>query len=269
MNIYYVYFYLRSDFAPYYVGKGKGRRAWKKGKNEVNPPKDKTRIILVEENLTDIQAFILERYYIRWFGRKDIGTGILRNKTDGGDGASGLVITEKERIRRKKTLTGRKWYNDGIKDYFIFPNEKQTSYKLGRINFAKIWVNDGYHSFRIKSEDVLPIHKMGRIKNRKKWYNDGVNDYFITEQEVTSLMAKGKLAQQGKKWFNDGLKDYFIFPKEALSTYSLGRLSQTKRRWYNDGVNEYLLFEDNDKGYIPGRLKLLISRINLKRVAAL
>jgi hypothetical protein len=95
MNIFYVYFYLRStdsDVAgkgtPYYVGKGKDNRAYvKHGKIPI--PKHKNDIILVEQNLTEIQAFILERYYIRWFGRKDNDSGILLNKTDGGEGVSG------------------------------------------------------------------------------------------------------------------------------------------------------------------------------------
>jgi hypothetical protein len=89
MNIYtqdyYVYFYLRSDFTPYYIGKGKGRRAWTVHKN-IGVPKDKTKIIIVESNITELQAFMLERYYIRWFGRKYTNTGILRNITEGGEG---------------------------------------------------------------------------------------------------------------------------------------------------------------------------------------
>lgn len=93
MNIYYVYFYLRSKDSetaragtPYYIGKGCKNRAWNKHCN-VPVPKDKSKIILVKEELTELQAFILERYYIKWFGRKGIDeNGVLRNITEGGEG---------------------------------------------------------------------------------------------------------------------------------------------------------------------------------------
>jgi len=85
MNEYYTYAYLREDRTPYYIGKGKSDRAYRRSRKDIQPPKDKNRIIFLKTNLTEEQAFNHEIYMIAVFGRKDLGTGILHNRTDGGD----------------------------------------------------------------------------------------------------------------------------------------------------------------------------------------
>jgi hypothetical protein len=109
MTIYYVYFYLREKDSvvakkgtPYYVGKGKGNRAYVPH-HTVGVPQ-KINIIKVHENLSEIEAFYLERYYIRWFGRIDNKTGILRNLTDGGEGTCGHIASADSKLMRKKTV---------------------------------------------------------------------------------------------------------------------------------------------------------------------
>lgn len=93
---FYTYAYLREDGTPYYIGKGSGKRLYKKYKGEISPPKDKSKIILLKVNLTEEEAFKHEKYMIDIFGRKDISTGILRNKTFGGEGSSGRIVSQKQ-----------------------------------------------------------------------------------------------------------------------------------------------------------------------------
>lgn len=117
MNNYYTYAYLREDRTPYYIGKGKGRRAFRKEKRIVSPPKDKNRIIFLKQNLTEEEAFKHEIYMIGVFGRKDLGTGILHNRTDGGDGSSGaLVSEERKEISRLWMLNNNPMKNPEVAD---------------------------------------------------------------------------------------------------------------------------------------------------------
>lgn len=99
---YYVYAYLRQDGSPYYIGKGKGQRAWSKNHKGIGVPKDQSKIKMIYENLTEEVAHSLEQKLIAQYGRKDLGTGILHNKTNGGDGSSGRILSEesKNKIRQ-------------------------------------------------------------------------------------------------------------------------------------------------------------------------
>lgn len=106
-NIYYVYAYIRStDNTPYYIGKGKGNRAWHK-KHTVSVPNDKTKIVLLEEGLTDAEAKSTEVKLIAQYGRKDLGTGILYNRTNGGEGNSGRIATQEHKQKQSKAMTGK------------------------------------------------------------------------------------------------------------------------------------------------------------------
>ena len=106
---YYVYQYLREDNTPYYIGKGFGYRMFDKN-HSIYVPKDKSRIEVILDNLSEESAHLLEIELIKYYGRKDKGTGILRNKTDGGEGVSGYkhTLQSKEKMsksQRTKALT--------------------------------------------------------------------------------------------------------------------------------------------------------------------
>lgn len=75
--------WLREDGTPYYVGKGYGERAFRRG----SPPRNRITLLYWPDEAT---ALAYEYYLIDFFGRKDLGTGCLRNFTDGGKGTPNL-----------------------------------------------------------------------------------------------------------------------------------------------------------------------------------
>ena len=125
-NIFYTYAYLREDLTPYYIGKGKSYRAYRKNRN-VHPPEDKNRILFLKKNLTEKEAFKHEIYMISVFGRKDLGTGILHNRTNGGDGTSGAILSQETKDKIGNDWRGRKRPGQGEKTIDI---QKALNYAL-------------------------------------------------------------------------------------------------------------------------------------------
>ena len=102
MKEYYTYAYLREDGTPYYVGKGNKNQYRAYGRHRQGlTPKDRNRILILKSNLTEEEAFKHEIYMIAVFGRKDLGTGILRNLTNGGEGTCGYKHSAEEIERRR------------------------------------------------------------------------------------------------------------------------------------------------------------------------
>lgn len=100
--------------SPYYVGKGRGKRCYLNAGRTIQLPKDKNRIRKVKENLTEEESFELERLLIKFYGRIDNGTGILRNLTDGGEGMAGHLPSKESNDKRSQS----------IKDYWKEQKEK-------------------------------------------------------------------------------------------------------------------------------------------------
>ena len=73
-NEFYVYAWLKKTGEPYYIGKGKNQRAWRKGSGKVQ---------IIASNLTEPEAFAFEALLIKKLGRKDLNEGPLHNRNDG------------------------------------------------------------------------------------------------------------------------------------------------------------------------------------------
>lgn len=109
---FYVYAYLRAKDSvngdkgtPYYVGKGQGKRAFDKS-HSVPVPKDAANIIILADGMTEADSFQAEMLLIQHYGRVDLGTGKLHNRTDGGEGGSNPSPEKRKAISDKLKAQG-------------------------------------------------------------------------------------------------------------------------------------------------------------------
>jgi hypothetical protein len=131
-NNFYTYAWLREDGTPYYIGKGKGRRAFcNRGRGCKKPPHD--RILILKKDLTEEEAFKHEVYMIAVFGRKDIGTGILRNMCKGGAGGGAMAGKKHSEETREKISRA----NRGNLGRSGQKNTTEHNLKIGRANAGK------------------------------------------------------------------------------------------------------------------------------------
>lgn len=100
-----LYKYLREDGSPYYIGIGLPDRPFAPHKHGGANllPANPLNIVIMETGLSFNEAKELEKYWIAFYGRKDLGTGILRNRTNGGEGTSGLKRTEESKAKGTAT----------------------------------------------------------------------------------------------------------------------------------------------------------------------
>jgi hypothetical protein len=161
--MFYVYLWLRYDGIPYYVGKGKSNRAWLSHPGH-RPPKDSSRIILQYYN-SELDAFKAEKFFISFWGRKDLRTGCLRNRTDGGDGTSGRKVSFEFRQRMQGNTNG-----------LGYRHLKEALVRIGHTAKGRIW--------SAESRKKLGLSKIG-------------NTYF--EGHTLSLEHKQSIIEANKR----------------------------------------------------------------------
>ena len=177
---YYTYAYLREDRTPYYIGKGSGKRIYSKDRT-IKPPKDKSRIIFLKKNLTEEEAFKHEIYMIDVFGRKDLGTGILHNRTDGGEGSSGCIPSEETKRKLSEVNKGKIVSEETRKKI----SETSKGKTLSEEHIKKISeANKGHAVSEETKRKLSEAHKgntlseehkrkLSEVRKGTKWWNDG------------------------------------------------------------------------------------------------
>lgn len=186
---FYVYLHRRNDTnSVFYVGKGFGKRAWKKAdRNQFwkrVESKHGRSVEIYKQNLTESEAFSLEKDLIRKFGRET-----LCNLNDGGEG--GTRPAESSRLKMSQSRKGVK-FTEEHKDKLRVAASKhkhtdETKLKLSIINKGKVGVKHTDETKRKLSESrkgvVFTKEHCQKISEGKR----GKSSRKLTEQEKENL----------------------------------------------------------------------------------
>lgn len=217
---FYVYAYLRNIDSvtakagtPYYIGKGSKNRIFEKHKIAI--PEDHNLIVILENNLTELDAFALERQMIRWYGRTNNKTGILRNKTDGGEGISGYKHTSESITKIRNASIAR-----------IFPPMSDERKELLRkLNTGKILSQE--------TKDKMSATRAGMKKpwqsNRSRTPKEEINLKLMTEKRKLRVQIFG-----------------IIYDSISDASRILNINNETLRhRCRNDNFSDFKILEEN------------------------
>lgn len=198
MNNFVVYAYSRADKTFYYIGKGRPKRPYGKRKTGIKPPKDRSRIHILHSNLSEDTALLYEKKLIAFYGRKDLGTGLLHNKTNGGEGVSGWIPSLEWRNQKSKRMRG-------------------SNNPFYRLNHTK------------ESRKKISNKAKGRSTGHKNYFYGKklvgkLNPMFGKKRPDLAKRNKENPAAKGTRWYNNGKIDKRFKPEEVLPGFTLGRL---------------------------------------------
>ena len=273
--IYYTYAFLREDRTPYYIGKGKGNRIYKRCKTDIKPPKDKSRTIFLKQNLTEEDAFKHEKYMIAVFGRKDLGTGILYNKTDGGEGPSNPSTKTRKKmsdVKKGKPLSKehKRKISEANKGKTL---SEETRNKLSEANKGEKHPNYGKTFSEETRRKLSESHKNMSEETRKKMSearkgkthseqskrkvsdaNRGRTQSEETRRKRSEALKGKTISEETKRKLSEANrgKTHSEETKQKIREKKMGKMKGTK--WWNDGCgNTKFSKEYPGDGWIPGR----------------
>lgn len=238
-----VYKHIRLDNEEiFYIGIGKSNKRLystnyrnKFWHNIVNKVDYKAEIIY--ENISWEEAKLKEIELIKKYGRIDIGTGILVNMTDGGDGANGYKHTEEWKLGASKRNKGKIISQEQIniqREYMknrIVTDETKSNISKGIIKYFDekgrkpkkeqhrmedlIWVNKNNKNKRIFKDYI------------EKYINEGWIIGRFIKPEMSDIMSK-----KGSKWMNNGINEAMIL-KNEINNYLNLNWNYGRIKWKN------------------------------------
>jgi hypothetical protein len=239
---FYIYFHINPvKKEVFYVGKGYGNRAYSKKMRSnlwhytVN--KYGYEIHIFKDNLTENEAFALERNYIKKLGRKDLGLGPLINMTDGGDGASGIICSEETKKKMSESHKGKNTWTKGNKasdETKAKMSKSQTGRKASEE--TKLKLSESHKGIKLSEETKEKISKSNtgkrhteESKNKMSEARSGDKNHNFGKARSDETKQKISQAKKGKTLSED--------TKIKMSESSKGKLhsEETKQKMCGEG----------------------------------
>lgn len=177
-NKYYVYLHINvNKQEPFYVGKGSGERAYKKGKIrskfwlEYVNENGEYDIVILQDNLTEDEAFKVENYWICRIGRISNNNGPLINRGDGGRNNKGVNKGINNPMYGKKfTLEHRNNISNSLIGLFSGENHPNFGKKLSLETRNKISISNTGNLISDETRNKMKVNNSGegnpKFKNK-------------------------------------------------------------------------------------------------------
>ncbi len=219
--MFYTYLHLReSDNKPFYIGKGRGRRAWshtsRNRKWESTVQKHGLKVEILAEWSVEQEAFEHEKFLISCF--RDMGHE-LSNMTDGGEGVSdssgkvGKKISKTYSLKSKEEKDQRsKKISSKLHDHFLIKENRE------------------YRSQSLKKSHCRPevVNKISSIV-ATAWKNSEITTRRLASMRSKDVCESKSKTMSQKKWVNNGSINQRVNKDTPLPEgFVLGRLKKAK-----------------------------------------
>ena len=281
-NKHYVYMYRHpTTNQPFYVGLGQNRRMFnhitEAKKYRGNSPSDKIKLIkqilddgmfpiidAVDSQISVDKAKECEMFLISMLGRIDNGTGILTNKTDGGDGGTNVSVATRKLLA--KTLSGIVYVYDVDKNVIKVTVDEfaNSPEKYSAITTDTISVIDSFGAcYRVSPDDERLLS--GLVNPVTKGISGGkTNDYFNEYIAVKDSSGNGFTVKKDDPRLISGDLKHIAAGTVRVKNYDgkLIRISVTDPRF----LSGELQASDKNKVTVrtPEGINCKVSRDNIK-----
>ena len=233
--MYFVYAHYKSDDQnglPFYIGKGKNKRDlstyrnrfWKNIANKHGYVAKR-----VKDNLTEEEAWDLEKELIKSYGKLIDGTGCLCNISDGGEGASGTIHSQETKNKWSEIKKGKTYEEIYGVEKATYMRELRRKSSTGRIyseetkkklSLAKQGKNNPMFGKSPSAEHSKKLSdaKIGKPSNTKgKKYSEEIKQNYkkaarlreadpIKRQKISSKLKGRKFTKETRKKMAESAK---------------------------------------------------------------